>query len=161
MYKCCIISRFDLPCSELSDLSTTGPYFPETVCTYRSITTLEIGCTPHQYIVHVQFGLGKVPSASSQALPAPNPVPNHTGHALRLNNSTENMTPKEKPSVDRTTREDIARSHCNTFISVTHRKLCPAEWSQWWHVWLRPTRKELRGRESPLPYATKAAMPLQ
>ena len=54
-----------------------------------------------------------IPSASSQALPAPNPVPTHTGHVLRLNSSTENMTPKENPSADRTMKEEIARSHCN------------------------------------------------
>ena len=58
--------------------------------------------------------LRDIPSASSQALPAPKPVPNHTGHVLRLNRSTENMTPKENPSVDRTIKEEIARSHCNT-----------------------------------------------
>jgi hypothetical protein len=53
-----------------------------------------------------------VPSASSHALPAPNPVPSKTGHALRLNRRTENMTPKPKPRPDRTSREEIARSHC-------------------------------------------------
>ena len=52
-----------------------------------------------------------VPSASSYALPAPNPVPSHTGHDLLLNNRTENMTPKEKPSEDLMTKEEIARSH--------------------------------------------------
>jgi hypothetical protein len=69
--------------------------------------------------------VGKIPSASSQALPAPNPVPNHTGHVLRLNRSTENMTPKENPSVDRTTKEEIARSHCNNPGSVTHQISAP------------------------------------
>jgi len=53
----------------------------------------------------------KFASASSQARPAPNPVPSHTGHALRLNNKTENMTPKEKPRPDLITNDEIARSH--------------------------------------------------
>jgi hypothetical protein len=57
------------------------------------------------------------PSASSQALPAPKPVPSHTGHALLLNSRTENMTPKEKPRPDLITREDIARSHCRVNVS--------------------------------------------
>lgn len=52
-----------------------------------------------------------VPSASSYALPAPNPVPNQTGHDLLLNNRTENMTPKEKPSEDLMMKEETARSH--------------------------------------------------
>jgi len=50
-------------------------------------------------------------SPSSQARPAPKPVPNHTGHALRLKRSTEKITPKEKPIEDRISRDDIAWSH--------------------------------------------------
>ncbi len=59
-----------------------------------------------QSIVH------SLPSASSQARPAPKPVPSHTGKALLLNSSTENMTPKEKPRPERITNEESARSHC-------------------------------------------------
>jgi len=50
-------------------------------------------------------------SHSSTALPAPNPTPNQTGHARRLNRSTENMTPKDKPRPERIMREERQRSH--------------------------------------------------
>lgn len=43
-------------------------------------------------------------SHSSHALPAPNPRPAHTGHDLRLNRRTENMTPKDAPRVLRIRR---------------------------------------------------------
>merc|ERR1711939_921303 len=43
-------------------------------------------------------------SRSSQALPAPKPRPVHTGHARRLNRSTEKMTPKDAPRVLRMRR---------------------------------------------------------
>lgn len=52
-----------------------------------------------------------VASASSQALPAPNPNPTHAGHALRLNRRTEKTTPKERPMEERIRREDRAWSH--------------------------------------------------
>jgi hypothetical protein len=53
----------------------------------------------------------KEASASSQARPAPKPRPTHAGHVLRLNSSTENITPKERPRVERMIIEEIARSH--------------------------------------------------
>lgn len=52
-----------------------------------------------------------IPSASSQALPAPNPNPTHAGHALRLNRRTEKTMPKEAPRVERMRKEEIAWSH--------------------------------------------------
>ena len=51
-------------------------------------------------------------SASSHALPAPNPNPTQAGHARRLKSKTEKMTPKERPRVERMTREEMAWSHC-------------------------------------------------
>lgn len=65
-----------------------------------------------------------LPSASSHALPAPKPVPNHTGHALRLKRRTEKMTPKEKPRPDRITILDKARSHCYHSVSLNILDLC-------------------------------------
>jgi hypothetical protein len=56
-------------------------------------------------------------SHSSHALPAPNPVPKNTGHALRLNSSTENMTPKPAPMVLRMRRVLRQWSHY-----VAHRQ---------------------------------------
>ena len=47
-------------------------------------------------------------SASSHALPAPKPKPTHTGHARRLKRRTENMTPKERPRLERIRSEEIA-----------------------------------------------------
>ena len=78
-----------------------------------------------------------IPSASSHARPAPNPVPNQTGHALRLNRSTEKITPKEKPRVDRITRDDIARSHCRSeeLASGFKRSVFQNHWlpqTTWW-----------------------------
>lgn len=64
------------------------------------------------------------PSASSHALPAPNPVPNQTGHALRLNSRTEKMTPNEKPRPDRITPLDNARSHCVYPVSFHFLQTC-------------------------------------
>ena len=58
-------------------------------------------------------------SHSSQALPAPKPSPVHTGHALRLNNSTEKTTPNPTPREDRITIEDMQRSHYSMCISIT------------------------------------------
>lgn len=46
-----------------------------------------------------QPGLTLTLSHSSHALPAPKPSPVHTGHDLLLNSRTENMTPKDAPSV--------------------------------------------------------------
>ena len=43
-------------------------------------------------------------SHSSHALPAPKPSPDHTGHALRLNSSTEKITPNDAPRVLRMRR---------------------------------------------------------
>ena len=62
---------------------------------------------------------------SSYARPAPKPTPTNAGHALRLNRSTENTTPKPSPRVDLTSRFDRHRSHCtvcisNQFISYAH-----------------------------------------
>lgn len=54
-----------------------------------------------------------IPSASSHARPAPNPVPNHTGQARRLNRRTEKTTPKDRPSEERMIMDEMARSHCN------------------------------------------------
>ena len=54
-----------------------------------------------------------LPSASSKALPAPNPSPTHAGHALRLNNRTEKTTPKDRPRDERMRKEEIAWSHYN------------------------------------------------
>ncbi|KAL8759591.1 MAG: hypothetical protein Q9184_003574 [Pyrenodesmia sp. 2 TL-2023] len=56
----------------------------------------------------------RVPSASSQALPAPKPSPTHAGHALRLNKRTEKTTPNERPREERIRKDDIAWSHCDT-----------------------------------------------
>ena|SRR5271156_1771988 len=90
---------------------TLRSHFSKTIRACWSIATLEVRCTPCLARLFDAGSVGNIPSASSQALPAPNPVPNHTGHVLRLNNNTENMTPKEKPSVARTAKEEIARSH--------------------------------------------------
>jgi hypothetical protein len=62
-------------------------------------------------------GRCSIPSASSHARPAPNPVPNQTGHARLLKRSTEKITPNEKPRPDRITREESARSHCKFCVS--------------------------------------------
>lgn len=52
-----------------------------------------------------------IPSASSQARPAPKPRPTHAGQALRLNRRTEKTTPKERPREDLMITEEMARSH--------------------------------------------------
>lgn len=52
-----------------------------------------------------------IPSASSQARPAPKPRPTQAGQALRLNRSTEKTTPKDRPREERMIMEEIARSH--------------------------------------------------
>ncbi len=60
-----------------------------------------------------------LPSASSQALPAPKPSPTQAGHALRLKRRTENTTPKERPRDERMRKEEMAWSHC-CFVAVSH-----------------------------------------
>lgn len=57
-----------------------------------------------------QFRLN-IPSASSQARPAPKPRPTQAGQALRLNKSTEKTTPKDRPREERMIMEEMARSH--------------------------------------------------
>lgn len=52
-----------------------------------------------------------LPSASSQARPAPKPRPTQAGHALRLNKRTEKITPNDRPREERMIMEDMARSH--------------------------------------------------
>lgn len=58
------------------------------------------------------FKQNHIPSASSHARPAPKPRPTQAGQALRLNSSTENMTPKERPREERMIMDEMARSHC-------------------------------------------------
>ena len=53
-------------------------------------------------------GVAYSPSASSHALPAPNPKPTQAGQALRLNKSTERTTPNESPRDDLIRSDDIA-----------------------------------------------------
>ncbi len=52
-----------------------------------------------------------IPSASSYALPAPNPSPTQAGHALRLKRRTENTIPNERPREERIRKEEMVRSH--------------------------------------------------
>ena len=52
-------------------------------------------------------------SHSSHALPAPKPNPTNAGHALRLNKSTEKMTPNDAPSVERMSIVLRQWSHCH------------------------------------------------
>jgi len=123
----------------LSPISTTGPFSVCTntllfttanpdvlsssarlylsVLTFRSPSVLN-GRSPrlklavcNQILARASRRVEGIPSASSQARPAPKPVPSHTGHALRLNRSTEKITPKENPRPDRMTKEERARSH--------------------------------------------------
>lgn len=60
-----------------------------------------------------------LPSASSQALPAPKPSPTQAGHALRLKRRTEKTTPKERPRDERMRKEERAWSHCD-YMVVSH-----------------------------------------
>jgi len=106
----------------LSPISTTGPF---SVCTNTLLFTTAnpdvLSSSARLYLSVLTFRSPsvlngrsprlKLASASSQARPAPKPVPSHTGHALRLNRSTEKITPKENPRPDRMTKEERARSH--------------------------------------------------
>lgn len=65
-----------------------------------------------------------VPSASSQARPAPNPAPNKTGQALLLNRSTENITPNDAPRPVRIRPLDNALSHCDNLSVTAHFSRC-------------------------------------
>jgi hypothetical protein len=61
-----------------------------------------------------------LPSASSQARPAPKPRPTQAGQALRLNRRTEKTTPKERPREERMIMEEMARSHCSIMLVHVH-----------------------------------------
>lgn len=82
------------------------PSFSQPRSCPNSLTTDRL-CSPEEDGI-----LGEnVPSASSQARPAPKPSPVNTGQALRLKSSTEKMTPKERPREERTRKDEIAWSH--------------------------------------------------
>ena len=91
-------SSAHVPCRQ-SLLCSTSSYFPN-----RPIEN----SAPRKEMGEVR----NLPSASSQARPAPKPSPTNAGHALRLNSRTEKMTPKERPREDRTRKDEIAWSHC-------------------------------------------------
>lgn len=97
-----------------------GRRIHRSVLTFRSLSVVS-GRSPRLKLAialvsrHVQryrVTRKALPSASSQALPAPKPAPSHTGHARLLKSRTEKMTPNERPRPDRITSDESARSHC-------------------------------------------------
>ena len=97
------------------DLTNLNPSLPVGAAPLLKVAiTSELAIDPFQAIFAIPPDNARtyhLPSASSQALPAPKPNPTHAGHALRLNRRTEKTTPKERPRVDRIRKDDIAWSH--------------------------------------------------
>lgn len=101
-------------------------YFSNAILYIRSVTPSKIGCSTISAKQQPLRGISCIiPSASSYALPIPKPSPVHTGHALRLNNNTENITPNERPSPPLITALDSARSHCfQSLVNVCPKVSC-------------------------------------